>query len=322
MIEVDKSVTETGAHAWDDGAAADVWELNVPPLELQPKVECSDADRYQLDELLRYHDRAFVAHAYAALQKRAPTAAEFTRTLGDLRAGRCGKIQIIEALCAGQSAVHVAGLPSPLARRMRHWPLLGYVLRVLRGITRLPVLIQHQQQFESYALGQQQCIADYINEMVATGDDAVESVLMLSESLLDLSARHAELQARLTHLQLDSQAQQTQQAQARLHSDPAALTDALTAQQQALAQARRAQAATAASQQEFLVQEQRVIVETQQVTLGELQTQLRELAAEQERKGAELSAEMRSLRSLVAALREHATVQADEQAVVPDREQA
>src|SRR5438105_2361967 len=120
MIEVDKpTAAQTEANAQDD-IAPDFSAQHIPALELQPRAERSEAERYQLDDLLRYHDRAFVANAYAALRKRPPTPAELTYALDDLRSGRRGKIEIVEGLLAAQSeggpTIHVEGLPSPLLR--------------------------------------------------------------------------------------------------------------------------------------------------------------------------------------------------------------
>ncbi|HEX8181332.1 MAG TPA: hypothetical protein VF525_17450 [Pyrinomonadaceae bacterium] len=345
MIEVNKPVEV--ADGAERGAAAELSRA-IPPLKLQPEPERSDATYYHLAELLRYHDRAFVLQAYMALCKRPPPEAELARTLDDLRSGRLSKIDIIAELSAAQPdgrRVQVAGLPSPALRRLSGWPVVGYVLRWLRGLARLPVLVQHQQQFEAYALAQQQQIADYLNEVLlpvvarheanapaiaqlsATVADAVESVLMLSDSLIELSSQQAELQTQATDLQtqvqhLVTQQQMQQQTDAQLHADLLALTGALTEQQQRHDELRRAHDATAGAQQEFLVQEQRVIVETQKVALGELQAQLRELAAEQEARRAELATEVRRLRALVAGLRAGANEPANEQAAAPEREQA
>ena len=252
MIDTDKHV-ETA-----DGAQVDASAV-IPPLELQPASAPGDADEYRLEELLRFHDRAFVAHAYAALCRRAPTAAELARTLDDLRSGRRTKSEIVEGLCADGTRARVAGLPSPALRRLSRWPLVGHLLRWLRALARLPVLLQHQQQFEAYALAQQQRIADYLNEVVApavaardgaatatdsaasandslaaTVADAVESVMMLSDSLVEVTGRQAELQGEVQQLQAQLrylQAQQ-QQSEMQLHADLLALTEALTAQQQ------------------------------------------------------------------------------------------
>jgi len=122
--------------------------------------------------LLQYHDRHFVESVYLAILGRQPFDAERARELAALRGGEASKIEIIERLLAaqekGQGAspvrrVRIDGLPSPVARRLSRVPVLGSVLRLGRSLWRLPVLMQHGQQFEIYALARQQLIADYIN---------------------------------------------------------------------------------------------------------------------------------------------------------------
>ena len=295
MIEMQKPATDGEARTHEPGAAVEV-SPNLPQLELQLAPPLAPAQSYQLDELLRYHDRAFVEQVYVALLRRAPTDAERARALDELRGGRRSKIEIIEGLLTGadgQATVRVTGLPSPTMRRIGRWPVIGYVWRLLRGLVRLPVLMRHQQQFESYALGQQQRIAEHINGVLApTLADALDSVLMLSDSLLAL--------------------------QAQLQIDLAALNHALTAQQQQHdaainAQQQRHDAAVAA-QQELIVQEQHVIVETQKVALEELRAQLRELAATHEQQHAELIEQVRHLQMLFESARAGATARENDQA--------
>jgi hypothetical protein len=304
MIETGK-VTETDAgvtSAVQSDASPQVAHA-LTPLVLQADEAASDAPQYHVRQLLCYHDRAFITHAYAALCKRPPTETELARTLEDLRGGRRSKIEIIADLSA-QPGVHarVVGLPSPVARRLGRLPLVGRVLRVLRALVRLPVLVEHQQQFEAYTTGQQQRIADHINAIVApTIADACEGVLMLSDALADLSQRHAQLEAALA-----VQQQRHVELQQR-HAEQ--LEAILVVQQQRHAELRQ-------EQQEFLIQEQHVIVETQKIALADAQAQLRALADAQEQKRAELAAELRRLRTLVEALRTGAAVHADDAAEV------
>jgi hypothetical protein len=272
MIEVQKPATEPEAQR--AGAQVEV-SPNLPPLELQLAPALAPAQSYQLADLLRYHDRAFVEQVYFALLRRAPTDAERARALDELRGGRRSKIEIIEGLLTGadgHAMVRVAGLPSPTMRRVARLPVIGYVWRLLRGFARLPVLMQHQQQFETYALGQQQRIADHINGVLApTLADALDSIVMLSDSLLAL--------------------------QAQLQIDLAAFNNALTTQQQQLDAQQQQLDAARNAQQEFLVQEQHVIVETQKVAQAELQAQLRELAVKYEQQHAELIEQVRRLQN-------------------------
>jgi hypothetical protein len=291
MIETGK-VTETDAGVTSavQADAAPQVAHTLTPLVLQADEAAGEATQYHVGQLLRYHDRAFITHAYAALCKRPPTEAELTRMLADLRGGRRSKLEIIADIAAQTDArARVAGLPSPMARRLGRLPLVGRVLRVLRALARLPVLIEHQQQFEAYTMGQQQRIADHINAIVApTIADACAGVIMLSDALADLAQRHAQLEAALA-------------VQQQRHAEQ--LEAALVVQQQR-------QAALRQEQQEFLIQEQHVIVETQKVALADAQAQLRALAAAQEQKHAELAAELRRLRALVEALRTGAAVRA------------
>jgi hypothetical protein len=194
-------------------------EPGFAPFRLQPDTELGNVNSYTLSDLLSYHDRTFVLNAYAAIAKQPPTPSELTQALQELRSGRRTKTEIIEHLCAKYPNVRVDGLTSPALRRMNRWPGVGYFLALLRAIGRLPILIQHQQQFESYIVGQQQRMADHVNDLfAATGttrselstrqselaenvSDAVKTVMMLSDSLIELSANLVEGESRLQALQ-------------------------------------------------------------------------------------------------------------------------
>jgi hypothetical protein len=341
MIE---SAAEMEANTLDDSASADL--LEIPLLELRSGMEPRDVECYQLDEVVRYHDREFVANLYVALRKRAPTTAELAGTLDDLRSGRRTKVEIIESLLSGpserQPPIRVAGLSSPIFRRVGRWPFVGYLLRMLSAFMRLPVLIKHQQEFEAYALGQQQDIADYLNVVLAptvkrhendapvignlsvTVADTIDSVLILSDALVDLSGRLAEFQTelRVRLEQLQAQESEQTQTQTRLEADVRQLTEAHTLQRDALEETQRAQTTTAAAQQEFLIQEQRVIVETQKVVLGELQMQLEQLLEQQRHKNSELAAQVHSLQALIGAAGPQDGGRAAGKRIAPKPEQA
>ncbi|HSE32730.1 MAG TPA: hypothetical protein VLA93_14250 [Pyrinomonadaceae bacterium] len=188
------------------------------PFRLQPDTELNNASSYALTDLLNYHDKRFVLNAYAAIAKRPPSASELTQTLQELRGGLRTKTEIVEQLSAKYPDVRVVGLPSPLFRQVSRWPVIGHALTVLRAIGRLPLLVQHQQQFESYIVGQQQRVADHINGVLLATDtgselstpqsdvaenvsDVIKTVMMLSDSLVELSANLADGEARLQTLQ-------------------------------------------------------------------------------------------------------------------------
>lgn len=317
-----------GERAASDSARTASGDATRPPVEdvpdIKPPVQSSEAEArgkavYHVEELLQYHDRQFIENAYNALLGRAPSDAERARELDELRGMRASKVEIVERLASLPEAVgrgvRVEGLPSPLLRRLSGVPVVGYVLRLARALVRLPLLMEHQQQFEIYTVAQQQLINDHIDQLFALpaqvsagggGDEAapagqisgmtsqgelLAAVTMFSDALLDLSNGHAELQAHV-----ETQAGQVQAALADL-------TGALTAQQQITETLRHA----ADAQQEFLIQEQRVIVETQKVVLEELREELRALSRRQQDAHAELYAEVRRLQSLLDAAATTAT---------------
>jgi hypothetical protein len=297
---------------------------------LQTGLPADAKEQYHVAELLAYHDQHFIESVYLAILGRKPSDAERARELAELRSGREGKVEIIERLAATQEEekdeaspssarrVRIEGLPSPATRRLSRIPVLGYLLRLGRSLWRLPVLIQHHQEFEIYALAQQQLIADYINRALphllaeqtnqaaavsrleraiesATSQtiidlsqsrDVLDAVAIFSDALLDLSNNHANLQAQT--------GMQVQQIDAAL----ADLTQAITAQQQITEAIKREQHTLANAQQEFLIQEQQAIVETQKVVLAELRKELHDLSRRQESIRAEFDAKVRRLQSL------------------------
>jgi hypothetical protein len=206
------------------------------------------ANSCSVNDLLRYHDRVFVDHVYKVIAKRQPTASEMASTLADLRNGDKSKVEIIEAVVAAQKeagvTVAVTGLPSPTLRKLGRWPVVGPFFRVLRGVARLPLMMQNQQRFESYTMAQQQRLADFLNERVlpeisiqksngetsTTVADIVESVMMLSDSVVELAGKQSELSQSLLetqeHLQkisdhsgqVSSQLATLEQAQRQLQS--------------------------------------------------------------------------------------------------------
>jgi len=207
----------------------------IPKLELQPEPRPGESRRYEMDELLRYHDRNFISQLYLAIQKRPPSEEELTRGLDDLRSGRRTKIELIGSMTEAPSGAgpraEVSGLTSPAWRRVMQWPVVGYLVQMFAGLARLPRLIKDQQKFEAYTFGQQQEIADYLNQVLApkivsqedslaamanlsvTVTDAVDTVTMLSDSLIELSVQHAELQSTLQAQLGQLQAAQAHQAE-------------------------------------------------------------------------------------------------------------
>lgn len=298
----------------------------IPPLELQPEQLPSEAEVYQLHELVRYHDRAFISYAYAALTKRPPTPEELVRELDDLRSGRRDKMDIIEGLLDGRErpgTVRVVGLRGEVWRRASHWPVVGYAWRLLRGLASVPLNLKHQQRFEAYSLGQQQKIADHVNGVIAPAlADSIDAVLMLSESLQDhvlsleeslasLAARQEQLTSRISDHkhQLEAKiAAQEDRLEAMISAQQDRLQATINTQHSQLEATnnthRQELDERLNAQQELIVQEQQVIVETQKVVMEQLRAEISMLATAYEQQSAQLLDQLRRLQATVEATRE------------------
>ena len=139
----------------------------VRSFSLQPDTKLENSSSYNLSDLLQYHDRAFVLNAYSAIAREPPSPSDMAQRLHELRSGLRTKTEIVEDLVKMHPNVRVNGLSSPAIRTLSSWPVIGYAVRVLRSLGRLPIMIQHQQQFESYIAGQHQQTVDYVNEVLA-----------------------------------------------------------------------------------------------------------------------------------------------------------
>lgn len=177
-------------------AAQTVSTENGPPhLKLQPEFQPSPDHRYHINDLLRYHDRAFVRAAYRAVLKRSPDEIESVRELTHLRSGVINKVDLLATLRFSPEGrtkgVHLDGLLFPaLIRRLGQLPLLGYVIRLGIAFVRLPNLVRDQRQFGSYLLSQNEQIADFINlntdrlrERLNTSADEQQTLAQLQQDI-------------------------------------------------------------------------------------------------------------------------------------------
>jgi 2-polyprenyl-3-methyl-5-hydroxy-6-metoxy-1,4-benzoquinol methylase len=169
---------------------------DVAPIVLQSSFQPRSDDHYHINDLLKYHDRAFIQNAYRAILKRGPDAAGFNNFIEALRGGRLNKIDILARLrysTEGRAKqVQIEGLFFPAGIRLLYdLPLLGYLLNLLVGLARLPRSIRNEQQFQAHVLAQQEIIAEHANhlgEVVAFLNR--ETARTLSQSLQGLSEIH------------------------------------------------------------------------------------------------------------------------------------
>jgi O-antigen chain-terminating methyltransferase len=161
-------------------------ELDLQPIQLQPRFHPNTDSRYHVNDLLKFHDKAFIQNAYRAILKRGPDAVGYRNFLESLRAARLNKIDILARLrysAEGKAKqVEVEGLWLPaMIRKAYRVPYVGYLLNMLVGVARLPVLIRNQQQFEAHMLAQQDIIVEHLNHLNRTLLTHANEVLSLAE---------------------------------------------------------------------------------------------------------------------------------------------
>src|SRR5262245_60486000 len=138
-------------------------QLDLHPIQLQPRFQPNSNGRYHVDELLKFHDSAFIQNAYRAILKRGPDAIGYHTFLDRLRSARLNKIDILARLkysAEGRAKeVQVDGLwLAATIRRAYRVPVIGYLLNLTVGFARLPMLIRSHQQFEAHMLAQQDSV--------------------------------------------------------------------------------------------------------------------------------------------------------------------
>ena len=186
-------------------------------LRLQPAFQTKRDNDYHINDLLKFHGEDFVRNSYRALLLREPDAAGLAHQLHTLADGRFNKIDVLAGLHyspEGQrSGVTLRGLSIPVAmRRLGRLPVIGYLVRMIIAILRLPRLLQNQNQFEFYSLSLQERIVAHQNQYQKDLSDAVVQIQgkMLEaqqkateqQQSIELSLRqHEELAGRYTNLE-------------------------------------------------------------------------------------------------------------------------
>lgn len=144
-------------------------QINLPALNLQPEFHTRANNRYHVNELLKYHDRDFVRHAYRALLGREPDDDGLRHYLESLRGGQAEKIDVLTGLRDStegrQNSVQVDGLNRlVLMRKFARVPVFGYFVQAVIALLGLPILVRNQRQAEAFAQVRQQKIVEAINE--------------------------------------------------------------------------------------------------------------------------------------------------------------
>lgn len=281
----------------------------IGALRLQPAFQIHRDDKYHVNDLLMFHGEEFVRNSYRALLLREPDEAGLAYHLQSLASGRFNKIDVLASLHFSpegrRSRVTLTGLSIPATiRRLGRVPFLGYVIRMMIAVLRLPRLLQYQNQFEFYSTAVQQRIVDHQNQgqkdlsnaLSQIGTQMLETVQATNkqQQAIELTLRqHEELVARHNNFEktiearFDEARDYVDQQTSRITNQIGELHD----QQQIVIR-----------QQELEGQEQQQLaaeLNKQKTTQQQLDEQLQQLLLRQQRAHDELTAQERRLRVLL-----------------------
>lgn len=149
--------------------------LSLPRLNSQQRISAKPGG-YHLNDFLQFHDRDFIVNAYRGLLLRDPDIPSLNHYLARLRDASQSKAEILGRLRFSPEGrlkgVKVSGLIIPLTATMLYKiPLIGWIIRVIAGILRLPAIIKNMSRFEAHTMmlaGQHRNTFNQLSEGIET----------------------------------------------------------------------------------------------------------------------------------------------------------
>jgi SAM-dependent methyltransferase len=162
-----------------------------PPFKRKPS--------YSLADFLNYHDEDFLRNAYRGILGREPDAEGFHHYLERLRSGSLSKVDILGRLRYSPEGralkARIVGLSIPFAfRTLGRVPLVGYGIRWVDSILRLPLVIRNLERIDvftsaRFASQQQQALA-----FTAQLEQALSAALQQMDKALEQKATAADVE--------------------------------------------------------------------------------------------------------------------------------
>ena len=123
-----------------------------------------------ISELLKYHHEKFVKNAYLTILHRNPDSSGLENYLRLLDGGKVSKIEILGRLRYSPEGRRVGSkirsLAIPfVAHLVFKVPLLGYIIRLITAVLRLPRVLQNIRQFENYIFSLCENIRNHLNHV-------------------------------------------------------------------------------------------------------------------------------------------------------------
>lgn len=179
-----------------DGVSSPRTQHHGVPADLERK------DTYVLGDFLAYLDAAFVRNAYLAALRRPPDEEGMAFYLGELRAGRMDRIDVLANLRWSDEGVargvHIDGLLAPtLLRRWKRRRVIGPVLGWVHAFIRLGSLASQAWRSEATHASRTAAVSDRLAAVEASFEQRLAS--LENEFRRDAEARLDHAEARLDH---------------------------------------------------------------------------------------------------------------------------
>jgi O-antigen chain-terminating methyltransferase len=226
MHDIREAVASRGSGPQTNGSSPPVPVSSVnytPPngdaLHLQPPFQPKLDNHYHVNDLLRFHGADFLRTAYVALLSREPDESGLARHWEGLASGRFNKLDVLGSLRSSpegrRNNVKVDGLWLPVTvRRVGRLPIIGYIVRLMIAVARLPRMLQSQNQYEFYLWAQLQRIVEYQNQHKRQTTEALAQMsAQISAQLLEVTQRSTEQQQTLTTVSQQLEALAARQAE-------------------------------------------------------------------------------------------------------------
>jgi len=193
-----------------------------PPFPLKPT--------YSVADFCQYHDKAFIINVFRAILKRDPDEAGMEYYLSQLRTGKKTKREIIANARFSKEGrakkVKIHGVIIPfLVALFYHLPVLGYLLKFIIALIKLPKLVEKVHQLEAQTQAPKPELAEFERhffEILSQKVNKEELDLKANRAELELKANRAELELKANRAELELKANRTELEQA-LQSHRAAL---------------------------------------------------------------------------------------------------
>ncbi|MBE1445673.1 methyltransferase domain-containing protein [Paenibacillus sp. OAS669] len=129
------------------------WDIKLPKFNNSNFIQTKD--EYHLSDFLNYHDEDFVRNVYRGLLKRNPDPQGMEYYLEQLRSGKLSKIEILGRVKFSKEAkrnkIKVKGITLPfLSNNLYKIPIVGYLLKLVISIIKLPKIIKNLNQYEMF----------------------------------------------------------------------------------------------------------------------------------------------------------------------------